>query len=93
MTPALVFTQVNAIYNVLFGRDGDVAGVTWWANQIITGKVVAAAAAVEILNGAQGSDKTIVDNKLAASAAFTAGLDTIEEINGYSGDACYCCCP
>ena len=87
VNPGLVFTQVNAIYNVLFGRDGDVAGVTWWANQIITGKVVAAAAAVEILNGAQGSDKTIVDNKLAASAAFTAGLDTIDEINGYSGDA------
>ena len=87
VNPGAVITQVNAIYNVLFGRDGDVTGVTWWANQIITGKVVAAAAAVEILNGAQGSDKTIVENKLAASAAFTAGLDTIEEINGYTGDA------
>ena len=69
--------QVNEIYNVLFGRDGDVAGVTWWANQIVTGKVAPAAAAIAILNGAQGSDKVIVENKLAASAAFTASLDTM----------------
>ncbi len=79
--------QVNKIYNVLFGRDGDVAGVTWWANQIVTGKVAPAAAAIAILNGAQGSDKVIVENKLAAAEAFTANLDTMPEIVGYSGDA------
>lgn len=79
-------TQINMIYNVLFGRDGDVPGMTWWANQVAQGLVAPAAAAIAILNGAQGTDKVAIENKLAASHAFTAGLDTTEEIVGYSGD-------
>jgi hypothetical protein len=77
--------QINAIYNVLFGRDGDVPGMTWWANQVAQGLVTPAAAAISILNGAQGTDKVAVENKLAASHAFTAGIDTAPEIVGYSG--------
>lgn len=78
---------INGIYETLFGREADVAGATWWANEIAQGKVTLAGAAIAILNGAQGSDKVIVENKLAASHAFTAGLDTMEEIAGFSGDA------
>ena len=78
-------TQINMIYNVLFGRDGDVPGMTWWANQIAQGLVAPAAAAIAILEGAQGTDQIAVENKLAASSDFTAGLDTAEEIVGYSG--------
>lgn len=79
--------QLNLIYNVMFGRNGDVVGMTWWANQIAHNLVTPAGAAIAILNGAQGSDKIAVENKLAASHAFTAGLDTPAEILGYSGDA------
>ncbi len=79
-------TQLNLIYNILFGRDGDVPGMTWWANQVAQGLVTPAGAAIAILKGAQGTDLIAVENKLAASNDFTAGLDTTEEIVGYSGD-------
>lgn len=85
--PGLLFTQVNAIYGVLFGRVGEIEGVTWWVNQIASGLVNPAGAALAILQGARGSDLTIVDNKLAASHMFTAGLDTTQEVVGYSGSA------
>ncbi len=78
---------INAIYGTLFGREADIPGATWWANEIAQGKVTLAGAAIAILQGAQGTDKVIVENKLAASHAFTAGLDTMEEIVGFSGDA------
>jgi hypothetical protein len=78
--------KVNAIYKQLFGRDAEPAGLLAWATAIDGGRVSAAGAALEILNGAAGDDKTTINNKLSAAAAFTAALDTTAEITAYSGD-------
>ena len=78
---------INQIYWTLFGREADVPGATYWVNEIATGRVTMAGAAMAILNGAAPADAAIVDNKLAASHAFFAGLDTMEEIVGFSGEA------
>jgi len=78
--------QINVVYNILFGRDAEPAGLTYWANQILIGALTPVSAAIGILNGARGSDVTAVNNKLAASAMFTAGLDTTAEILGYAGN-------
>ncbi|MDD4959400.1 MAG: DUF4214 domain-containing protein [Gallionella sp.] len=78
--------QINAIYNMLFGRDAEPAGLAYWANQVATGLLTPAGAALGILNGALNADATAVTNKLAASALFTTSLDTTAEILGYSGD-------
>ena len=78
--------QINMVYNMLFGRDAEPAGLAYWANQIVIGNLTPAGAAIGILRGALNDDVTAVNNKLAASAAFTAGLDTTPEILGYSGD-------
>lgn len=78
--------KVNAIYKQLFGRDAEPAGLLAWATAIDDGRVSAAGAALEILNGAAGDDKTTINNKLKAAAAFTAALDTTAEITAYSGD-------
>jgi Ca2+-binding RTX toxin-like protein len=78
--------QINMVYNMLFGRDAEPAGLAYWANQLVIGAFTPAGAAIAILNGAQGTDVTAVNNKLAASAMFTAGLDTTDEILGYAGD-------
>ena len=78
--------QINMVYNILFGRDAEPAGLAYWANQILIGALTPAGAAIGILNGAQGTDITAVNNKLAASAMFTAGLDTTAEILGYAGN-------
>jgi Ca2+-binding RTX toxin-like protein len=78
--------QINMVYNILFGRDAEPAGLAYWANQILIGALTPTGAAIGILNGAQGTDITAVNNKLAASAMFTAGLDTTAEILGYAGN-------
>ena len=78
--------QINMVYNMLFGRDAEPAGQAYWANQIVIGNLTPAGAAIGILRGALNDDVIAVNNKLAASAAFTAGLDTTEEILGFAGD-------
>jgi Ca2+-binding RTX toxin-like protein len=78
--------QINMVYNMLFGRDAEPAGLAYWANQIVIGNLTPAGAAIGILRGALNDDVIAVNNKLAASAEFTAGLDTTEEILGYAGD-------
>lgn len=81
------FAQINTIYKNLFNREAEPAGLNHWAGKIISGEVTLASAAMEILKNAQNSDKTAVANKLAASAAFTAAIDTTAEIIGYAGAA------
>lgn len=80
-----VAAKINAIYKNLFNRDAEPAGLTYWLGQVSSGKVTPAGAAFAILEGAQGTDKTSVDNKLAASEAFIKEMDTTAEIIGYSG--------
>lgn len=77
--------KVNAIYNNLFNRDAEPAGLVYWTTLINQGRVTPAGAAFSILNGALGTDATAVSNKLAASAAFVTAMDTTSELVGYSG--------
>lgn len=77
--------KVSAIYQNLFNRDAEPAGLVYWTTLINQGRVTAAGAAFAILNGAQGTDATAVQNKLAASEAFVAAMDTTAELVGYSG--------
>lgn len=87
---------ITSIYQSLFNRDPDLSGLSFFAaaltNGFITGAngvripVTVSNIAILIFDGAQGSDVTIRDTKVAAANAFTAGLDTVAEINGYSGN-------
>jgi len=82
------FAQINAIYFALFGREAEKAGLEYWYGKVVSEKAYTpAGAAIAILNGALNDDKKIIENKLAASAAFSAALDTSAEMIGYSGDA------
>jgi hypothetical protein len=77
--------QINTIYNNLFNRNAEPGGLAYWSQEIGSGRVSLADAAMHILGGAANQDITAVANKLAASAAFTAALDTSPEILGYAG--------
>lgn len=77
--------QINAIYNMLFNRDAEPAGLAFWSNEVARGALTPAGTALGILAGAKNADATAIANKLLASAAFTAALDTPAEINSYSG--------
>ena len=78
---------INSIYNNLFGHNADVPGLNYWAGQLTSGAVTPGAAALSILNGALGADKTAVDNKTLAAGSFTTAVDTTPEIVAYSGAA------
>lgn len=75
---------VNTVYQNLFGRSPDVAGLNYWVGQLDAGKVTVGNIANAVNAGAQGTDKTIIDNKVAAATSFTTALDTTSEIVGYA---------
>jgi len=74
---------ISAIYSTLFKRDADDAGVAYWQEQIESGAVDQAQAALAILLGAQDSDITAASNKLIAANAFTATVEA-SGATGYS---------
>jgi len=78
---------VNTIYMNLFGRAAEPAGLDYWGQGLINGRVTIAEAVVAISTSAQGTDATAYSNKVKASVAFTDALDTSAEILGYSGTA------
>lgn len=78
---------VTAVYQALFGRAPDEAGLKFFVDGLADGTLKIGSIAVSIIDGAKGSDKTIVDNKIAAADTFTASLDTPEEIAAYVGTA------
>ncbi|GEM_PF-5073852 len=78
---------VNSLYNNLFGRNAEPAGLVHWAGRLTAGTETFASIALQLTYSAQSTDATAIANKLAASTAFTTALDTIPEIVGYSGTA------
>lgn len=76
---------VAQIYVNLFGRTGDEAGMKFWVDALVAGKMTVAQAVDFIANGAQGTDAEIVENKVIAATAFTSALDTPAEQAGYAG--------
>jgi len=69
-------TQVNEIYQNLFSRDADAAGLEYWTGQIGNGTLKLAEIAVHLIyaaknNSGSESDKTALENKVAAAKAFT----------------------
>jgi hypothetical protein len=77
--------KVTAIYQNVFNRSPDAAGLTYWVNQIESGKVTQAQASWTIQQNAGAGDAATVQNKLTAAQAFTANVDTAAEIAGYQG--------
>jgi hypothetical protein len=78
---------VASIYQSLFNRDPDADGLNFFVNALNTGSLNINNIAIAILDGAQGSDKTIVDAKIASANAFTTALDTPTEVAVYAGQS------
>jgi hypothetical protein len=77
--------KVTAIYQNVFNRSPDAAGLAFWVAQIDSGKVTQAQASWTIQQNAGAGDAATVQNKLTAAKAFTAQIDTAAEIQGYQG--------
>ncbi|AKU24025.1 DUF4214 domain-containing protein [Massilia sp. NR 4-1] len=85
---------VAALYQNIFGREADVGGAKWWIDEIVSGRVTRANAALSITQGAFANtsdeakkDQAAVLAKLGVAKDFTTNLDTIGEINAFSGEA------
>jgi len=64
--------QIQAIYNQMFGRDGDAEGVAFYTDLLTSGAASASDIAARIFDGATGDDATILANKVAVADLFTA---------------------
>lgn len=78
--------RVDAIYWNLFGRASETNGRNFWVSHLDAGDLSIANIAYAILNGAQSTDKLVVDNRVAATKLFTGNLTSQSEIEAYAGN-------
>jgi len=68
--------KVTAIYQQLFNRSPDSAGLAFYVNELSLGRMTAASIALNVANGATGTDATYLTNKQAVASSFTDSLTT-----------------
>jgi hypothetical protein len=78
---------VMEVYDNLFSRPGDEAGVSFWTNALDTGAMTFDDMVLKMVDGAQGADAVAYVGKVAVATLFTERVDTPQEIAAYSGDA------
>jgi Ca2+-binding RTX toxin-like protein len=76
---------ITDIYMSLFGHAPDAAGLAFFVDALNNGTQNINTIAINIADGAQGADKTLLEKKVAAADLFTAELDTPVEIGNYTG--------
>ncbi|MET0268287.1 MAG: S8 family serine peptidase [Duganella sp.] len=77
---------VTAIYQNLFNRAPDAAGLAFWVNALNNGSLTRGRAALNIMAASTGnSDGLTVAKKSAVAVNFTKSLDLAPEIAAYSG--------
>ena len=65
--------KISSIYQSLFGRDTDDAGLNYYLDQLETGQMTQATIMLDVLNGARGNDLDEIDSFVSSAMA---GLDT-----------------
>lgn len=76
--------QIANIYQQLFNRAPDAAGLNYYSQQVQNGTMTLQTVALNVLDGASGSDSAIIQSKLAVASNFTAQL-TQSGTSTYSG--------
>lgn len=78
---------VALLYQTVFGRAPEAAGLNYWLSQLQSGHYDRTTLAVAMLDGAQGSDLSTANSKLAAADLFTVSLDLPLEQQSYAGSS------
>jgi|GEM_PF-533167 len=77
---------INTMYNNLFGRDAEPAGLLSWTGKLDSGAETFASIALQLSYSAQGTDADAVAAKITAANAFTTEVaSTSANIIGFSG--------
>lgn len=67
--------QVQQVFQTLLGRPADEAGLDYWSDVLSRGLVPIAVVIRGVADGAQGQDRTVLENKAWAAETFTAALN------------------
>jgi len=66
--------KVTAIYQQLFNRAPDAAGLAFYTAELTANRMTASSIALNVANGAQGTDATYLNNKVTVATSFTDSL-------------------
>ena len=77
--------RITEIYEQLFDRKPDAKGLAFWVNAVAQGDATLADVAIEVLNGAQEEDKTLIALRNDAAGKFTAKIKATG--SAYDGNA------
>ena len=79
---------INQMYQNLFGRDAEPAGLLHWTGKLIDGSETFASIALQLTYSAQGTDLDSINAKITAATDFTTEVaSTSDNIIGFSGNA------
>jgi hypothetical protein len=78
---------VSAVYQHLFGRAAEQAGVDFWAQKLDAKAITIDNVVTQIAAGAQTTDLFAYNAKVAVATTYTAHIDTAAEQAAYSGAA------
>lgn len=76
---------VAEVYENLFGRPGEAAGIDFWTNALNNGSLNIGNVVTGVASGAQGSDRVAFNAKVGVSTQFTNRIDTDAEKAAYTG--------
>ncbi|MBC7453572.1 MAG: DUF4214 domain-containing protein [Massilia sp.] len=76
---------VATVYENLFGRAGESAGIEYWSALLQKGAIAVHNVVKAISEGARGSDLYAFDAKVKVAVAITNAMDTQQEIQSYVG--------
>lgn len=80
-----VSSRIGEIYQQLFNRAPDAAGLAYWQDVVSRGHASMADVALAVLNGSQGKDSTLVELRKSAMDKFTAQIEaTGSDYAGYA---------
>jgi hypothetical protein len=79
-------TLINQLYTNMFNRSADQTGLDFYVNLLLSGKKTLASIALDVLNGASGTDTTTLAAKYQAASAFTTALATPAQRDSYNSD-------
>jgi hypothetical protein len=76
---------VSEVYENLFSRQGDTAGIDFWTNALNNGSLNLGNVVTGIAAGAQNQDRIAFNAKVGVSTLFTNRIDTDAEKAAYQG--------
>lgn len=77
---------VSEVYENLFGRAADQAGLNYWTDLMDRGIVSIDDVVRDVSEAAVGADSTAFNGKVAAASMFTVRLDEPNEVAAYRGE-------